>query len=39
MNRKVKRELDQAFKYITIGALMGAAISAAIFGPIMLGIV
>ena len=39
MNRRAKRELDQAFKHITIGALMGAAISAAIFGPIMLGVV
>ena len=36
MTRRAQREVRQAFKNLAIGALMGAAISAAIFLPLTL---
>ena len=36
MTRRAQREIRQAFKNLTVGAIMGALISAAIFLPLIL---
>lgn len=36
LTRRAKREVRQALKHIALGAFMGAIISAALFGPMLL---